>query len=960
MIFKVVGVPWAAYKAASSAMRGNSNGSLLEMGFTINSSTRLYSTDPPTQITLTTATNIQNMIQISTTPAIMLQQNQLNYSGLLFISIPTITILGNLLIRNGEWYLGNLMCDIYTASDVACSTASILLLAVISFDRYRAVSKPIQYSRQSMNIKRVFIMILLIWVISLLLASPIVFGVNVRPPDASESECRFYNAEFSIVSSVISFVIPCILVLFVYIRIILALKKREKAARLRREKNGLSTQTGSSGQNMSSEEGDEAGRIVAGPVVNVMMAALPSMSRHMRRFERHRVAIELAGDELELDDVDFDDVPTASEALTSFDFDSRPVREHSRIFTPHAEPIFEYSDPQNFTSHPPGPIPEKPNYLPLSAVELEAQAKTMYLEKQRFDNREDQLFPNDQVLERPKPGFLRRFLKAASPRLLRRRRTTSSATVHGKRRIRRNDEKLASTHQNKNFRNALLQEREYGNSSTPRSSMDDSLSEVVHVVTNDFISENLPSLSRQSSTVEDHNSADTIQDEKKSKKFRKLSRNYSSKHRKPGPRTHRSESEAFLPSVFRSISRRSPRLFRKEKAMIDKDKNTLVLSNPSPNTPAENRRLSVEAYKKNRKTVTVERQATIQTETETLSASQNVANQSVSRSTTANSAELLTSPDGTISHPPPGGSSTDESQPTVHFNLTVRDMGRNAGVHQERALKGSVKTSPRRSTISANSEEPPLAVRILTRPSLPSNINLSSDLDAVCHENDIEHDTLDVIFDDVYSFAVPSESPVTSPSLPQVLSDVVRSSESTVTSPATVAPRVGVHSPSRRCVSAITPSTSSNEKHEEMPKRARNKTVADMTRQQVARMDSIDSSSNSKKSRANSVKSIDSKQSLKKTPATNSNSNTSGKNGAGGTSGKLGKKSKTEQSLKRKVSKSQRKEKRATKTLGVVVGVFLICWVPFFTINILNAVCIIAKQEWCQVKIQQFLKFFFK
>lgn len=186
------------------------------------------------------------------------------------------------------------------------------------------------------------------------------------------------------------------------------------------------------------------------------MAALPSMSRHMRRFERHRVAIELAGDELELDDVDFDDVPIASEALTSFDFDSRPVREHSRIFTPHAEPIFEYSDHQNFTSHPPGPIPEKPNYLPLSAVELEAQAKTMYLEKQRLDNREDQLFPNDQVLERPKPGFLRRFLKAASPRLLRRRRTTSSATVHGKRRIRRNDEKLASTHQNKNFRNALL------------------------------------------------------------------------------------------------------------------------------------------------------------------------------------------------------------------------------------------------------------------------------------------------------------------------------------------------------------------------------------------------------------------------------------------------------------------------------------------------------------------------
>ncbi|VDL68182.1 unnamed protein product, partial [Nippostrongylus brasiliensis] len=62
-------------------------------------------------------------------------------------------------------------------------------------------------------------------------------GVNVRPPDANPYECRFYNAEFSIGSSIISFVIPCVLVLFVYIRILIALKKREKAAKMRRLKN---------------------------------------------------------------------------------------------------------------------------------------------------------------------------------------------------------------------------------------------------------------------------------------------------------------------------------------------------------------------------------------------------------------------------------------------------------------------------------------------------------------------------------------------------------------------------------------------------------------------------------------------------------------------------------------------------------------------------------------------------
>uniref|UniRef100_A0A914Y6Y9 G-protein coupled receptors family 1 profile domain-containing protein n=1 Tax=Panagrolaimus superbus TaxID=310955 RepID=A0A914Y6Y9_9BILA len=132
------------------------------------------------------------------------------------------------------------MCDIYSASDVACSTASILLLAVISFDRYRAVSRPIQYSRQSQNIQRVVFILIAIWLISILLASPIVFGINYRPPDANPYECRFYNPEFSIMSSFVSFVIPCFIVLFVYIRIMMALRKREKAAKARRNANSHS------------------------------------------------------------------------------------------------------------------------------------------------------------------------------------------------------------------------------------------------------------------------------------------------------------------------------------------------------------------------------------------------------------------------------------------------------------------------------------------------------------------------------------------------------------------------------------------------------------------------------------------------------------------------------------------------------------------------------------------------
>jgi hypothetical protein len=89
-----------------------------------------------------------------------------------------------------------------------------LLFFLLSHCRYIAVTQPIKYAKHK-NSRRVCLTILLVWAISAAIGSPIVLGLN-NTPDRVPDLCLFYNSDFIVYSSLSSFYIPCIIMVFLY------------------------------------------------------------------------------------------------------------------------------------------------------------------------------------------------------------------------------------------------------------------------------------------------------------------------------------------------------------------------------------------------------------------------------------------------------------------------------------------------------------------------------------------------------------------------------------------------------------------------------------------------------------------------------------------------------------------------------------------------------------------------
>ncbi|KAJ8010746.1 hypothetical protein DPEC_G00078360 [Dallia pectoralis] len=138
-------------------------------------------------------------------------------------------------VVGGAWLFSRMYCNIFVTLDVMMCTASILNLCAISIDRYTAVVMPVLYNTTHSSKKRVSVMIITVWILAFAVSCPLLFGFNTSD---DPTICSISNPDFVIYSSVVSFYLPFVVTLLVYIRIYIFLRKRRKRIAFRQASSG--------------------------------------------------------------------------------------------------------------------------------------------------------------------------------------------------------------------------------------------------------------------------------------------------------------------------------------------------------------------------------------------------------------------------------------------------------------------------------------------------------------------------------------------------------------------------------------------------------------------------------------------------------------------------------------------------------------------------------------------------
>ncbi|XP_072923952.1 alpha-2Db adrenergic receptor-like [Hemitrygon akajei] len=188
-------------------------------------------------IFLTIVGNILVVVAVFTSRALRPPQN------LFLVSLASADILVAALVIPfslanevmGYWYFGSVWCGIYLALDVLFCTSSIVHLCAISLDRYWSVTRAVEYNLKRTP-KRIKCMIGVVWLISAIISFPPLVTMNT---DRSHRGCCELNNDtwYILLSCIVSFFAPCVIMILVYFRIYRVAKQRTAVVSV--AKNGV-------------------------------------------------------------------------------------------------------------------------------------------------------------------------------------------------------------------------------------------------------------------------------------------------------------------------------------------------------------------------------------------------------------------------------------------------------------------------------------------------------------------------------------------------------------------------------------------------------------------------------------------------------------------------------------------------------------------------------------------------